>query len=74
MFSREIKKAKIGRFQIGLTEKEAQDEVFVSLIAFLIIANSNLTQLLFFKYCEAGASFNARAAEADERNKRLSCG
>lgn len=63
IFSRETKKAKIGRFQIGLTEKGSDDQVFVSLIAFLIIANSNLTQLLFFKFREAGASFKANASK-----------
>lgn len=63
IFSRETTKAKIGRFQIGLTEKGADDQVFVSLIAFVIVANSDLTQLLFFKFREAGASFKANASK-----------
>ena len=63
IFNRETKKAKIGRFQIGLTENEVNDQVFVSLIAFLIMANSDLTQLLFFKFREASASFKANAAK-----------
>jgi hypothetical protein len=71
IFSRETKKGKIGRFQIGLTEKGTDAQVFVSLIAFLIIANSNLTQLLFFKFHEAGALFKANASKVSVNRSRV---
>lgn len=73
IFSRESQKAKIARFQVGLVEKNTSDDVFVSLLACLIEAESVITQVLFFKFRTAKASFKAngnkvsvnRAALAD---------
>jgi hypothetical protein len=63
IFSRESQKAKIARFQIGLAEKGPGDDVFVSLLACLIEANNTITQVLFFKFREAQASFKANSAK-----------
>jgi hypothetical protein len=59
IFSRETQKAKIARFQVGLVEKEENSDVFVSLLACLIEAENNITQVLFFKFKNARASFKA---------------
>jgi len=63
IFSRESQKAKIARFQIGLVEKEETSDVFVSLLACLIEAHNNITQVLFFKFKDAGASFRANTGK-----------
>ena len=63
VFNRETKKASIGQFQIGLVEKGSDDDVFVSLIVFLVKANSEFTQVLFFKFRQVGAWFKADAAK-----------
>jgi len=59
IFNRESQKAKIARFQIGLVEKEEAGEVFVSLLACLIEAQNEITQVLFFKFRAANATFKA---------------
>ena len=64
IFSREAQKAKVARFQIGLVEKEEAGDVFVSLIACLIEAQNTITQVLFFKFKDARASFRANNAKA----------
>jgi hypothetical protein len=63
IFSRESQKAKIARFQIGLVEREESSDVFVSLLACLIEAHNNITQVLFFKFKDAGASFRANSGK-----------
>ncbi len=63
IFSRETQKARIARFQIGLVEKDGSGDVFVSLLACLIEAQSSITQVLFFKFREANASFKANSAK-----------
>jgi hypothetical protein len=63
IFSRESQKAKIARFQIGLVEKQEASDVFVSLIACLIEAQNTITQVLFFKFKDAKASFRANSAK-----------
>lgn len=63
IFSRESQRARIARFQIGLAEKGLGDDVFVSLVACLIEANNTITQVLFFKFREAKASFKASSAK-----------
>lgn len=63
IFNRESQKAKIARFQIGLVSTDAQGDVFVSLLACLIEANSNITQVLFFKFKDAKATFRANGAK-----------
>lgn len=63
IFSREAQKARIARFQIGLVEKEENADVYVSLIACLIKAENEVTQVLFFKFRDAKASFKANAAK-----------
>src|SRR5262249_9410203 len=63
IFSREAQKAKIARFQIGLVEKEEGSDVFVSLLACLIEAKNTITQVLFFKFKNAEASFKADSSK-----------
>lgn len=63
IFSRESQKAKIARFQIGLVEKQEAGDVFVSLLACLIEAQNTITQVLFFKFKDARASFRANSAK-----------
>lgn len=59
IFGRESQQGKIGRFQVGLVEKGKGDDVFVSLLACLVEADSNVTQILVFKWRAAKASFQA---------------
>jgi hypothetical protein len=61
LFEREAKITKIARFQIGLVDRDANGDIFVSLFAFLIQAQDKITQLLFFKYRSANATFQANA-------------
>ncbi len=63
IFNRESQKARIGRFQIGLVEKEESGDVFVYLLGCLIEAQNTITQLLFFKFKQANASFKANNAK-----------
>jgi hypothetical protein len=59
LFNRESAKANIARFQIGLVEKDPNADVFVSLVACVIEARSDITQVLFFKFRQAKATFKA---------------
>jgi hypothetical protein len=63
IFSREAQKAKIARFQIGLVDKDANSETFVTLCACLIEADNTITQVLFFKFKDAHARFRANTAK-----------
>ena len=63
IFSRESQKAKIARFQVGLVEKEEGSDVFVVLLGCLIQAQNDITQVLFFKFKAARASFRANNAK-----------
>ena len=71
IFSREVQKAKIARFQIGLVEKEESSDVFVSLLACLIEAQNAITQVLFFKFRSAKASFKANSAKVSVNRAAL---
>lgn len=64
IFNRDTKKASIGRFQVGLVEKGADDDLMISLIGFIITATNDLTQVLFFKLTQAGVTFAANASKA----------
>jgi len=59
IFNRESQKANLARFQVGLVSNDPAGDIFVSLVACLIQAESNITQVLFFKYREAQARFQA---------------
>jgi hypothetical protein len=72
IFSRESQKAKIARFQIGLVEKETAGEVFVSLVACLVEAESTITQLLFFKFTNSSAVFSANSLKVSINRVALS--
>lgn len=72
IFSRESQKAKIARFQVGLVEKEEASDVFVSLLACVIEAQRNITQVLFFKFKEDKASFRADTAKISINRPALS--
>ena len=71
IFSRESQQAKIARFQIGLVEKEKANDVLVSLLACLIEAQNNITQVLFFKFKDAQASFRANIAKVSINRSSL---
>lgn len=62
IFSRESQHANIARFQVGLVEAGPNDDVFVSLLACLIKAKKDITQVLFFKLRQEQASFSAGSA------------
>jgi hypothetical protein len=59
IFSRETQKSKVARFQIGVAEKDKDGGVLVSLLACLIEAKSDITQVLLFKFRQSNASFKA---------------
>jgi hypothetical protein len=63
IFSRETQKAKIARFQIGLVEKGAADDVFVTMVGCLTEAENALTQVLFFKLKGSGAKLKINSAK-----------
>jgi hypothetical protein len=59
IFNREVQKANMARFQIGLVSTDTNGDVFVNLVACIIRAENNITQVLFFKWKNAHASFKA---------------
>jgi hypothetical protein len=50
VFNRESQFAKTARFQVTLAEEKPDGQFLVTLMAFGIVAQSTLTQLLFFKF------------------------
>jgi hypothetical protein len=64
IFNRESKTAKVARFQIGLVEKGAADDIGLVLVACLLDAEAGITQLLFFKLQKNLASFRSSTATA----------
>jgi hypothetical protein len=72
IFSRESQKAKIARFQIGLVSTDEKGDIFVSLLACLIEAQSNITQVLFFKFRDAKARFRANGAKVSVNRASIS--
>jgi hypothetical protein len=63
IFTRESQKATIGRFQVGLVERAEGDDVSVSMLACLVEARTAISQLLFFKFHNAQATFKANNAK-----------
>jgi hypothetical protein len=63
IFSRESQKARLARFQIGIVDKDKDGDVFVSLLACLIQAESAITQVLFFKFKSSNATFQANSVK-----------
>jgi len=59
IFSREAQHAKIARFQVGSMETPDGGSVLVSMLACLILANDTITQVLFFKWRQSHAAFQA---------------
>jgi hypothetical protein len=59
IFSREVQKSNMARFQIGLVNTDEHGDVFVNLVACIIKAENAITQVLFFKWKDAHASFKA---------------
>jgi hypothetical protein len=49
IFSRESQTARTARFQITLAEQDTDGQVFISLMAFALKAETTITQVLFFK-------------------------
>jgi hypothetical protein len=72
IFSRESQRAKIARFQIGLVEQKADADVFVSLVACLVEAQSDITQVLFFKFTTTSAKFSASDSKVSINRAALS--
>ncbi len=62
LFDHQSQKAKIARFQIGLVNIDENADVFVTLLMCLIEASSDITQVLFFKFRDARASFEANTS------------
>jgi hypothetical protein len=50
LFNRESQHASAARFQVTLAEPGKDDDFMVSLLAFALQANADLTQVLFFKF------------------------
>jgi hypothetical protein len=50
LFNRESQHARSARFQVTLAEQDEQGPFLVSLMAFALTADANLTQVLFFKF------------------------
>ena len=71
IFSREAQKAKIARFQIGLVEKDKAGDIFVSLVAYLVQAQSAITQVLFFKFKQSNATLQAKSAKVSINRSSL---
>jgi hypothetical protein len=71
IFSHEAQKATMARFQIGLVEKEEAGDVLVSLFAYIIEAKSAITQVLFFKFRQANATFKANSAKVSINRSAL---
>jgi hypothetical protein len=63
LFDRESKKARIARFQVGLVSTDPQGDVFVSMIVCLVEAQTDVTQVLLFKFRDASASFSANSGK-----------
>ena len=63
LFDQQSKKGRVARFQVGLVERDANADVFVSLIGCLVEAHSDITQVLFFKFRDEGATFKANTAK-----------
>ncbi len=56
MFNRESQSTKTARFQVSLAEQDGQGQFRVSLMAFGLEAEADLTQVLFFKFRTSEAS------------------
>lgn len=65
LWSRETQKADMARFQIGMVNMEDNGQsIHVYLVACILKADSNLTQVLFFKWKQAHANFLAATRSA----------
>ncbi len=62
IFNRETQKAKLLRFQVGLVESAAVGTISVTLVACIVEAQKAITQVLFLKFKDAGASFIGRSS------------
>jgi hypothetical protein len=65
LWSREVQKANMARFQIGLVNMEDDGKnARVNLVACILGAKSALTQVMFFKWKDAHAAFKAATRSA----------
>jgi hypothetical protein len=65
LWSREVQKADMARFQIGLVNMEDNgSNARINLVACILSAKSALTQVLFFKWKDAHAAFKAATRSA----------
>jgi len=71
IFSREAQHARIARFQVGLVEPGEDADLFVSMLACLIEANSTLTQVLAFKFRNERANFKGNSAKVSVDRENL---
>ena len=72
LFSREVQKGSVARFQIGLVSVGHDDQVLVNLIACILSADNALTQVLFFKWHKAHAKFRADSMTSSINRASLS--
>lgn len=63
IFRRESEKGKLARFSIGLAEIGPNSDVFVSSAGCLLEAESSITQVLFFKWRQANATFRVNSSK-----------
>jgi len=72
LFSKESQRARIAKFQIGLVENGPDDDVFVSLVACVVEAKSDITQVIVFKFRQANATFKANTNKVSINGQVLS--
>ncbi len=72
IFSREVQKANVARFQIGLVNADERGAVLVNLVACIIRAENAITQVLFFKWKDAHAFFSANSQKVSVNRPSLS--
>jgi hypothetical protein len=71
IFNHETQHASLARFQVGLVESGANDDVFVSLLGCLVQADRAITQVLFLKFGSEHATFKANAAKVSINRQAL---
>lgn len=63
IFDRESRKYTTAKFQIALVEEDISGQFLISLMAFKLVAKSNLTQVLFFKIKSGEVNFEQHAGK-----------
>lgn len=71
LFSREVHKATMARFQIGFVSVDANSDVFVTIAACILHNVDQQTQVLFFKWKSAGADIAVSTAKCSVNRDAL---